>query len=161
MVKPIRARLYPAHGASPKTVFAHYQANLPRPSGGRFVLASDLMSDHQMQPYIHDLVLTINCRRTVYKFRVFFKRHKLLPPNQSIHTMGGGRMEGDVLLVACGRKVSVRNLRSGIEDRVADRAVKRHVFRLRTSWFIWLSAIRLSDILAIRNRRRFPSAVTV
>lgn len=35
-------------------------------------------------------------------------------------------MEGDVLLVACGSKVSVRNLRSGLEDRAADRAMKRY-----------------------------------
>lgn len=128
VVKPFRARLYPVHGASPKAVFAHYRENLPRPAcGTRFVLASDLMSNPQTQPYTHDLVLTTRYQRTVYKFRVFFKRHKLLPVNQSIQSMGGGRIEGDLLVVACGRKVSVRNLRSGKEDRAADRAVKRHV----------------------------------
>lgn len=37
-------------------------------------------------------------------------------------------MEGDVLLVACGKKVTVRNMRSGIEDRVADLAIQRFVY---------------------------------
>lgn len=36
-------------------------------------------------------------------------------------------MEGDVLLVACGKNVTVRNMRSGIEDRVADLAIQRFV----------------------------------
>ncbi|KAF9065528.1 hypothetical protein BDP27DRAFT_1180507, partial [Rhodocollybia butyracea] len=93
----------------------------------RFVLASDLLSNHQLQPYIHDLMLTIYYEGVLHKFKVFFKRHKYLAVNQSIQHLGGGRMEGNVLLVACGAKVSVRNLRSGMEDQAADRAMKRHV----------------------------------
>ncbi|KAE9384559.1 hypothetical protein BT96DRAFT_1007957 [Gymnopus androsaceus JB14] len=125
-VKGIKARFYPADSALPRTESAYYRANLPRISD-RFVLASDLLSNPQLQSYIHDMTVTIRYRRILYKFRVFFKRHKYLPINRSIQSLGGGRMEGDVLLVACGAKVSVRNLKSGLETRVADRAMKRQV----------------------------------
>lgn len=125
-VKGIRARLYPANSALPQTVCAYYRANLPQTSD-RFVLASDLLSNPQLQSYIHDLTVTIRHRRILYKFRVFFKRHSYLPVNRSIQGLGGGRMEGDVLLVACGTNVSVRNLKSGVETRAADIAIKRHV----------------------------------
>lgn len=70
-------------------------------------------------------------------------------------------MEGDVLLVACGTKVSVRNLRSGMETRAADIAIKRHVSYSFNYDTLDLMSCRLSDVLVIRERRRFPSAITV
>lgn len=92
------------------------------------MLASEILSGSKLQSYIHDILVTITYRGRLYKFQVFFKRHQYLPNNQTIHNLCGGVMEGDVLLVACGKKVTVRNMRSGIEDRVADLAIQRFVY---------------------------------
>ena len=35
-------------------------------------------------------------------------------------------MDGDILLVACGKKVNIRNLRNGTETKAADEAVRRY-----------------------------------
>ncbi|KAJ3847691.1 hypothetical protein EV368DRAFT_68897 [Lentinula lateritia] len=142
-VKSIRARLYSTHSPSPKPVTARYRENRGRPKD-RFVFAADILSNPRRQPYIHDITLSIHYRGTLYKFLVFFKKHKMLPPNQSIQNLGGRHIDGDVLLVACGKRVSIRNLRSGLEDRVADIAIRR-----------------LSESLdPIRIRRRFPASIS-
>ncbi|KAJ3752069.1 hypothetical protein FB446DRAFT_605450, partial [Lentinula raphanica] len=123
--KGIYARLYPAQGHYPRPVLARYRENHPA-RGNRFVLASDTLAGPNIQSYIHDTILNIHHRRRLYRFRVFFKRHVRLPVNQSIQRLSGIRMEGDVLLVACGRQVTVRNLRSA-EGRIADKAMRKYV----------------------------------
>ncbi|KAH7874285.1 uncharacterized protein C8R40DRAFT_1047878, partial [Lentinula edodes] len=123
--KGIRARLYPANSLSPKTVTAHLRENTRLPTKDRFVFSGDLLSGSRLQPYIHDIVVTVRHRGTSFKYLVFFKRHKLLPPNQCIQNLQGGHINGDVLLVACGKKVSVRNLRNRLEVQAADKAIKR------------------------------------
>ncbi|KAJ3805452.1 hypothetical protein F5876DRAFT_69781 [Lentinula aff. lateritia] len=143
IVKGIRARMYRAHSASPKVVTAHFRENARQPTRDRFDFAGDLLSNPRLQPYIHDVALSIRYGGKSFKFLVFFKRHKLLPPNQSVQNLGGGLVDGDVLLVACGKRVSIRNLRSGLEDRAADKAVRR-----------------FSQILDPRIRSRLPSAIS-
>ncbi|KAJ3766487.1 hypothetical protein FB446DRAFT_653722, partial [Lentinula raphanica] len=123
--KTIRARLYSTNLNLPKAVTARVRHNTRRPANDRFVYASHLLSGQRTQPYVHDAVVKIRYEGRIFTFLVFFKRHKLLPVNVSIQNIGGRIMRGDVLLVACGTKVSVRNLRSGLEDRAADRAIQR------------------------------------
>ncbi|KAJ3735869.1 hypothetical protein DFJ43DRAFT_1150635 [Lentinula guzmanii] len=143
-VKGIRARIYRANSTSPNSITAHFRVNTRQPSKDRFVFAADLLGNPRRQTYIHDITLSIRYRRTLYKFLVFFKKHKMLPQNQSIQNLGGSPINGDVLLIACGKRVSVRNLRSGLEDRVADKAIER-----------------LSDALSpIRSQRYFPPAIS-
>jgi hypothetical protein len=88
-------------------------------------LASGLLSDPRKQPYIHDIAVSIFYRRKEYKFLIFFKRHKLLPINQSIRQLANVDFEGDLVVVAMGNKVGVRNLRGGDEGRAATHAVQR------------------------------------
>ncbi|KAH7871144.1 hypothetical protein F5051DRAFT_447626 [Lentinula edodes] len=143
-IKGIRARLYPANSVSPKAIKAQFREDARQPSIDRFVFAGDLLSEPRIQPYIHDIALTVRYCGKSFTFLVFFKRHKLLPPNQSIQNLQGGHMRGDVLVVACGKRVPIRNLRSGLEDRAADRAIKR-----------------LTEALnPIETRRRFPSTIS-
>ncbi|KAJ3915357.1 hypothetical protein F5877DRAFT_81915 [Lentinula edodes] len=143
-IKGIRARLYPAHAVSPKAVTAHFREDARQPNINRFVFAKDLLSEPRLQPYVHDVVLTIRFRGKSFRFLVFFKRHKLLPPNRTIQSLQGGHMNGDVLVVACGKRAPIRNLRSGLEDRAADRAIRR-----------------LTEALhPIDTRRRFPSTIS-
>ncbi|KAJ3897941.1 hypothetical protein F5879DRAFT_813304, partial [Lentinula edodes] len=125
--KGIRARIYSASSATPRAITAHVRQNARQPANTRFVLASSLLSGPRRQSYMHDITLKIQYRGIVFKFLVFFKRHKMLPLNLSIHNLGGRDMKGDFLLVACGTKVSIRNLHSGLEVRAADEAVIRYV----------------------------------
>ncbi|KAJ3806106.1 hypothetical protein EV368DRAFT_48836, partial [Lentinula lateritia] len=143
-IKGIRARLYPAHSISPKAITAHFKEDTQQPNINRFVFAGDLLSKPRLQPYIHDVILTIRYCGKSFKFLVFFKKHKLLPPNETVRNLQGECMNGDVLVVACGKRVSIRNLRSGLEDRAADRAIKRLTQALHP----------------IDTRRRFPSAIS-
>ncbi|KAJ3797288.1 hypothetical protein GGU11DRAFT_683979 [Lentinula aff. detonsa] len=123
-IKGIRARLYSTHSSVPRAITVHVQQDSRQPANSRFVLASHHLSNPQLQSHVHDIVLTVRYRGVVFNFLVFFKRHKFLPLNRSIQNLGGREVHGDVLLVACGIRVSVRNLRSGLEDRAADRAIR-------------------------------------
>ncbi|KAJ3752217.1 hypothetical protein EV360DRAFT_88962 [Lentinula raphanica] len=125
VTKHMRARIYSAKAKAPKAVIARVRQNTRRPADDRFVYASLLLSGHRLQPYIHDTVVHIRYNRNIFTFLVFFKRHKRLPVNVSIRKIGGKAINGDVLLVACGTKCSVRNMRSGVEDKAADLAIKR------------------------------------
>lgn len=99
------------------------------------MIASDVISNPRTQSYIHDVTVTIHFRGMNFRFLVFFKRHILLPANQAVQAAGGGLMEGDVLVVACGRNVSIRNLRGLVETRAADQAVIRYAARVNVeSW---------------------------
>ncbi|KAJ3768788.1 hypothetical protein FB446DRAFT_791984 [Lentinula raphanica] len=141
VIKNIRARLYSANLAGPRAIIARVRHNTRRPADDRFVYASQILSGQRMQPYVHDAVVKIRYGHRIFTFLVFFKRHKRLPVNIPIQNIGGKTMKGDVLLVACGTRVSVRNLCSGMEDRAADMAVKRLTEKLDP----------------IANRRRFRS----
>ncbi|KAJ3754123.1 hypothetical protein EV360DRAFT_52215, partial [Lentinula raphanica] len=123
--KTIRARLYSTKLNLPNAVIARVRHNTRQPANDRFVYASNLLSGQRLQPYIHDVVIRIRYGGRIFTFLVFFKRHKRLPVNLSIQNICGRTMRGDVLLVAYGTKVSVRNLRSGLEDRAADIAIQR------------------------------------
>ena len=89
------------------------------------MLAADELSGQRLQPYVHDVTVTVRYRHKMFKFLVFFKRHKSLPGNRTVHSLSGMEMDGDVLLVACGKRVNVRNLRNGIERKAADLAISR------------------------------------
>ncbi|KAJ3845691.1 hypothetical protein EV368DRAFT_53653, partial [Lentinula lateritia] len=142
--KGIRARLYSAGSARPRAITTHVRQNITDPANSRFVLASHLLAEPRLQPYIHDVTLKIRHCGKVYEFLVFFKRHKRLPLNLSVQNLGGRDVQGDILLVACGKRVSVRNLCSGLEDRAADKAIRR-----------------LTEALdPIGSRRRFPARIS-
>ncbi|THV00403.1 hypothetical protein K435DRAFT_854751 [Dendrothele bispora CBS 962.96] len=139
--KRIRARLYPADRQVPLSVSSYYRGDPTQ----RYVLALDTLSGAKTQPYVHDVVVSVTYRRKAYKFRVFFKRHKLLPINQAVRQLAGIDVEGDVLVVAVGKKVNIRNLRGREENRAADLALRRLMQRLTP----------------LRTRPTFPAKMTV
>ncbi|KAJ3716690.1 hypothetical protein C8R42DRAFT_588697, partial [Lentinula raphanica] len=82
----IRARLYAAEGPRPQRTVVYYKENRPRKGHrpafqNRFVYASDLLSEARLQPFVHDVVVSVRHRQKTYKFRVFLKRHVQLPAN--------------------------------------------------------------------------------
>lgn len=83
------------------------------------------LSDPKRQPYVHDSIVSVRYRRKSYTFRIFYKRHKLLPINQGLSQLAGVEMEGDVLVVMCGKRVGVRNICNALEMRAAEHAVQR------------------------------------
>ncbi|KAJ3769379.1 hypothetical protein FB446DRAFT_648748, partial [Lentinula raphanica] len=141
--RSVRARIYRANSQTSEFTQVFYREDPRRPQRGRFVLASEELSRSSTQPYIHDCVVEVVHRRKRYKFRVFFKRHKKLPINQPILQLSNARMDGNVLVVACGTKVSVKNLGSRLEACAANKAVQR---------FAQYIAPRL------RTRRSFPAS---
>lgn len=91
----------------------------------RFLDVLDTLSGARTQPYVHDILVTITYRRKPYTFRVFFKRHRMLRPNQAIHALANINIHGDVLLASVGKTVEIRNIRGGNESKAADIAVKK------------------------------------
>ncbi|KAH7874201.1 hypothetical protein F5879DRAFT_1067459, partial [Lentinula edodes] len=143
--RSVRARIYRANGTNSAPTRVYYREDSFQLERGRFVLASAELPHPQTQPYIHDSIVKVVHRGKQYKFRVFFKRHKLLPTNQAILQLAGAPMDGDVLVVACGTKVGIRNIRGRLETRAADKAVKRFA----------------QHIAPFRTRRTFPASVSL
>lgn len=73
------------------------------------------------QSYIHDILLRVHSRRTSTNYRIFFKRHVLLPGNPHL----GHAVSGDILVMRAASKnvLSFINLRSP-DARLLDEAVK-------------------------------------
>lgn len=117
--------MYRANRHTAENVQVYYREDTRHPEWGRYLLASDELSGPREQPYIHDTVIRIKHRRKDYTFRVFYKRHKMLPINQAVQALAGVAMEGDVLVVACGKRVGIRNLSSRLEAQAAEHAVRR------------------------------------
>ncbi|KAJ3873307.1 hypothetical protein F5051DRAFT_337890, partial [Lentinula edodes] len=138
----IRARIYRAGRATSEPLRVFYRKDLTQLGQGRYVLAADELSHPRTQPYVHDSTVEIVHRGKRYKFRLFYKHHKLLPPNQAIQQLANVTMDGDILVVACGTKVNVRNFRNRLEVRAAEKAVRRFA----------------QHITPFRARRRFPAS---
>ncbi len=122
----MRARIYRADDLEAQPIQVFYREDPRRPHRGRYILAADELSHPKTQSYVHDSIVTIQYRRKTHTFRVFYKRHKLLPINRALQ---GLEMEGDILVVACGKKVGVRNMRGKVEERAAEQAVRRQAIR--------------------------------
>lgn len=125
VVRSIRARIYRANQASGEPTQAFYREDTRQLHKGRHLLISDQLSDPRIQPYVHDCIVTTVFRHKRYVFRVFYKRHKLLPVNQALRRLTGVDMEGDVVIVAVGKTVNIRNIQNGLEMRAADHAMKK------------------------------------
>ncbi|KAJ3897220.1 hypothetical protein F5879DRAFT_814131, partial [Lentinula edodes] len=139
--RSLRARIYRANNLSSQPIDVVYREDA---QSHRFVLASEELSHPKTQSYVHDTTVSISHLGKRYKFRLFFKRHKLLPVNQAIMRLANVSMEGDVLVLVCGSKVEIRNLRSD-ELRAADKAVRQ-----------------FSQVIApiLRTRRTFPAYIS-
>lgn len=125
VVRSVRARIYRANQLLGQPTQVFYREDPRHLQSGRYLLVADQLSDARMQPYVHDSIVTTNHRGKRYVFRIFYKRHKLLPMNQALQQLAGVQMEGDVLVVAVGKKVSIRNIHSSLEMRAAERAVQK------------------------------------
>ena len=73
----------------------------------RYPLPESVFNDTTMQSYIHDCLVHVHEGKNIYHFRIFFKRHRHLPINQSLHQLSANHtFRGDALV-----------MRSGAQDR--------------------------------------------
>jgi hypothetical protein len=62
-------------------------------------IVEPLFSGARLQPYIHDIYITLNMGGQNYGFRAFFKRHKYLSHNRSILPFSESLFYGDLLIM--------------------------------------------------------------
>lgn len=118
----LRSRLYRARTTSPLNPSVHTRCSSSDPQTPRYPCVEGLLDYPGIQAHIHDIYVIIRHRRVTSTFRIFFKRHLLLPLN---HVLG---VQGDVLImrVASKSRSSVVNMR-GSDWRLADFIANRWV----------------------------------
>ncbi|KAJ7807508.1 hypothetical protein B0H14DRAFT_3483164 [Mycena olivaceomarginata] len=105
----VTARLYPASRKAPMAVQVHTHCSAPNPQLLRFACVESVLDDSAVQSHVHDIAVTVRDGPNTSHFRVFFKRHVLLPASKSL------RIQGDLLVmrVASRNEHSVVNMRAG------------------------------------------------
>ncbi|KAJ3766152.1 hypothetical protein FB446DRAFT_654206 [Lentinula raphanica] len=145
-MKRVRACFFPAGAQTSRPISVFYRGDSLQ-YGRRNVLANEELMKPRGVNYVHDVIVNINYEGKNYTYRVFFRRYMTLPANQPIRNLAGPnvRMEGDLLVVGCGKRVEVRNL-GGRQDLLAMREAVRRMAR------------RLSPM---RPRRSIPRVMNV
>jgi hypothetical protein len=92
----------------------------------RYPFAESVLDGARTQPYVHDCQLHVHQGRHVHSFRVFFKRHSLLPRNISVNVPGYATFRGDMVAMKMGKRYDYVNM-SGRDVSVADWAISRFV----------------------------------
>lgn len=84
-----------------------------------------------MQPFIHNVRVTVEERKKTHEYMVFFKRHRYFSPNEVIKRLVGRNITpvfcSDVIVMRIGKKTSYVNMR-GRDSVLADFIVKKSVF---------------------------------
>lgn len=111
----LRGRLYSARQQSPKTVSIYATCCSADPQNFRFPCLEGIIEGSHVQPFIHDIYVLH--RSTL--FRVFFKRHTMLPYNKQLG------IQGDVVVM----RVASRNRHSVVNLRPSDRRIADLILR--------------------------------
>src|ERR1700720_1998898 len=127
----IRSRLYSSSKLKPVQVAVPMRCVFPaREVGPRFPFAESILAEATIQPYIHNCGVNIIEVGRTYQFRVFFKRHRRLRPNQSLSARLGhvAGFPGDILVMraAALHTHSVVNMRE-CDTILSDYLVSRQV----------------------------------
>ncbi|KAL4255932.1 hypothetical protein AB1N83_014448 [Pleurotus pulmonarius] len=119
----LRCRFYASHGSKP--IFTSLGARCDC-GGSRYAYLESLLDDAALQPYVHDCLLTVKERNRLHRFRIFFKRHTLLPLNGAVQSLGTAAFKGDVVIarVAVRDEVSLVNMRAR-DGILADFAMRK------------------------------------
>lgn len=116
----IKGRLYPASGPRPKVVVIKTHCA----SGSRFPSAELVFSGIDIEPGVHDTIVTVKSNSQEIKFLVLCKSSTNLPVNQTIaNSEPASRWHGDLLIMRIGsRAKGVVNWR-GCENYIATHIV--------------------------------------
>ena len=115
----LQARFYGSTSPNPVTKKVTTQSN----EHGRSPRLDLILSQHTLQPHIHDVVVSVRHRGKDYLFHIFFKKHKSLRKNNVIRVMKAKSWRGDILVMKKGRAELVNMPAS--HANLADYAVKR------------------------------------
>ncbi|KIM35123.1 hypothetical protein M413DRAFT_14724 [Hebeloma cylindrosporum] len=116
----IKGRLYPASGPKPRAVVIKTHCT----SGSRFPSAELVFSDINIEPGVHDTIVTVAAQGQDLKYLVLCKSSTNLPVNQTIANSNPDvNWHGDLLIMRIGsRAQGVVNWR-GCENYIATRIV--------------------------------------
>lgn len=125
----------------------------------RYPFAESMLTNAVLQPYIHDIDLHLyeGNDKHHYVYRVFFKRHRLLPLNRSIRSCA---FRGDAVILRVGLEdvVNMRGRDTSLADYVMLKCVDCVCSSFRTTDFI---VCRFARWLAHRRRcTRYPRTLT-
>jgi hypothetical protein len=110
----LHGHLYSARNGSPKTISVLARCSSSDPQSLRYPCIESVFDDPILQSHIHDIYIHIVHIRSI-RFRVFLKRHMLLPYNPYLGIQG----DALVMRVAAHNKDSVVNLRPS-DNRLMD-----------------------------------------
>ncbi|KAG6849445.1 hypothetical protein H0H93_008471 [Arthromyces matolae] len=100
----LRGRFFGTGAASPVTRVALCQTN----RNGRHPNLKHLLSDHKLQPTIHDTTVTVIDNGEPTTFFIFFKNHKCMPLNDQL----GHGWRGDLFIMKMGAYQELVNMQS-------------------------------------------------
>ncbi|KAJ7037647.1 hypothetical protein C8F04DRAFT_1256866 [Mycena alexandri] len=121
----LRARLYSTTRPSPSHILVHTRS-FRKPKLPRFPCVESIMGGARTQAHVHDVFVSIINGQYRATFRLFFKRHQLLPQNGVLD------LRGDIVVMRMGSqdRASVVNLRSS-DSRAVDFLVAQMLPHLR------------------------------
>jgi hypothetical protein len=62
------------------------------------------MKEPNLQPRIHDAVVTVEVNRIKNRFHIFVKNHRRLITNEVVERMGGPQWKGDIVVMRKGER---------------------------------------------------------
>lgn len=118
----LHGRFYGTAAQRPVAKTIYTQSN----STGRAPRLDLILQGKNIQPYIHDAIVTIVHRRTLTRFHIFVKNHRLLPCNNTIKRWNQARVwHGDIVIMRKGNIQEFVSLRGKKDAPLADFAVKK------------------------------------
>jgi hypothetical protein len=92
----------------------------------QYPLAEGFLDQANIQPYIHDCLVTVSTPSRTIKFRIFFKNHCRLTAN-ACWPPRAQTLRGDVLIMRVGVRAMLVNFRPG-DASISDRIIERYDF---------------------------------
>ena len=112
-------RLYPVHGLPrPAKIVTRYNPA----SNSCYPLVEGLLSQQKLQPFVHNCSIAFFERRHVFRYAVFFKKHRQLSRNRFLNATSNGVLRGDVLVMRIGARTPYINFRArdrALSDKIA------------------------------------------
>src|ERR1700722_10909292 len=118
----LRGRLYSVGSASPRNLSIYTHCTSSNPQAARYPCVENYLDYPQLQPYVHDINVRIQTRRSTTVFRIFFKRHVHLPRNPTLC------MRGNIVVMRVASKSTefVVNMR-GLDPLLANTMTQKHM----------------------------------
>ncbi|PPQ86669.1 hypothetical protein CVT24_009524 [Panaeolus cyanescens] len=119
-----------------KPTYVSVKTHIQESTGTRFPAPELVFRGMDVDPGIHDVVLTMRRGKKVVRYNIYFKKNMNLPVNHCVGALTAGSISawyGDVLFMKLGSKIDgVVNWRRE-DDHLANLALKRFVSHVKQS----------------------------